>query len=100
MLSWFFTKLELPRIEQSDFFGVSRWQNKMGWLYESAGLQSNLLPARLNKPGTLLDMSNLDISTNDVYRSYLESQQTDLGRKWQLYDCALDELKEKLDWRH
>ncbi len=100
LLSWFFTKLEPPLIEQSDFFGVSRWQNKMGWLYESAGLESDLKPARLSKPGTVLDMSNLDISNSDVYRSYLESQQTDLGRKWQLYDCALDELKEKLDWRH
>ncbi len=100
LLSWFFAKYEPPPLEQSEFFGASQWRNKMGWLYESAGLQSNLKPIGLNEPETLLDVSNLDLSDSDVARSYLKGQQTELGRKWQLFDCSMETLKDKLDWRH
>ncbi len=100
LLSWFFAKYEPPPFEQSEFFNANHWRNKMGWLYESAGLQSNLAPIRLNKPEALLDIPNLDPSDSDIARFYLEGQQTELGRKWQLFDCSMAALKEKLDWRH
>ena len=97
LLSWFFSKSKPMPFAQSEILNVGIWNNKIGWLYESAGLQSDLKPERANGSAMLLDVSSFERS--DHFYSYLERQQTELGRKWRLYDCPLDELKEKLDWR-
>jgi hypothetical protein len=97
LLSWMFAKYPPPDSGQS--LNVSRWSNRLGWLYESAGLQSSIEPIEANEVGHLLEISGLDTSAGDHWRAYFEDQQTELGRKWHLYDCPLDDLKEELDWR-
>ena len=99
LLSWFFAKYAPSHYEPSESLNVSHWNNRLGWLYESAGLQSGLKPSRSNGNGTLLEISTFDNKNGHLFRSYLERQQTSLGRKWHLYDCPLDEIKEKLNWR-
>ncbi len=100
LLSWCVAKYKMPALEQSEAPYASLWNNKIGWLYESAGLESYFSPVRLSSPGTLLETADFDLQNRTMLRAYFERQQTDLGQKWFLYDCPLDGLKEKLNWRH
>ena len=99
LLSWCVAKYKVPPLEQSETLYASLWHNKIGWLYESAGLKSHLTPVWLRAPGTLLETAKFDLQNHTMLRLYFERQQTDLGQKWFLYDCLLDNLKEKLSWR-
>lgn len=99
LLSWLFEKYEVPSFEQAEVLTTSHWNNKIGWLYESAGLGSRVNPIQLKAPATLLETNELNLVKSENLRLYFERQQTDLGRKWFLYDCPLDHLKEKLGWR-
>lgn len=99
LLSWYLAKYGASPFKETELLAATRWSNKVGWLYESAGLEVHVEPIRSSAPGMILDIAVLDLPRGDKYRSYLERQQTALGKKWFLYDCPLERLKEKLSWR-
>ena len=73
------------------------WQNRLGWLHESAGLAPGFEPRALRENGVLLELEPSDFGP--AFEKYLAGQQTAFGKKWRLYDCSMDHLKEQLDWR-
>lgn len=94
LLSWLFEREPPPKISPPAF---AIWRNRLGWLYESAGLKPGFEPAPA-EGGNLLEIST-SAGDSRTIKSYLSAQQTLLGKKWNLYDCSLDDLKVKLEWR-
>lgn len=98
LLSWFFENNTIKPCLQPPV--VSLWKNRLGWLYESAKRKPGFSSSKLKKTGTLLEISTPDMLEEKYFKEYLLSKQTNLGHKWQLYDCSLDTIKEQLNWRH
>lgn len=73
-------------------------RNRLGWLYESANLDAGFKPAKIETT-QLLELSTAGSGEKKVIKKYLSAQQTELGGRWRVYDCSLDDLKSKLDWQ-
>ena len=96
LISWFLEKFPPTSFNEPPLIPIKR--NRLGWLCESAGLEPGFDPAPI-KTVTLLEMAVGLNKDNKDLKHYLRNQQTELGKKWRLYDCQLDDLKEKLQWR-
>lgn len=98
LLSWYFEKRP-PLSYAADEVALSPlWRNRMGWLYESAGLSCGYGPEVLPRTGALSEIS-ARANPGMALRRYLARQQTAQGQKWQLYDLDIRKLKKELDWQ-
>ncbi len=77
---------------------IHSWRNRIGWLYESAGLNPGFKPAEIDTT-PLLEISSASTGDMKTIKKYLRAHQTELGKKWNVYDCSLNDLKSKLDWQ-
>jgi len=73
-------------------------RNRLGWLYESAGLDGGFKPAD-TETIRLLELSDTVTGDQKIIKKYLSTDQTELGKKWRVYDCSLGKLKANLDWK-
>ncbi len=97
LLSWLFEKYRPQPYQLIELPLHPLWQNRLGWLHESAGLVPGFEPRALRENGVLLELEPSDFGP--AFEKYLAGQQTAFGKKWRLYDCSMDHLKEQLDWR-
>lgn len=100
LLSWFFERFVTEPQPEHEVPIAPLWRNRLGWLYESSGLNPGYQPKELQETGALLEISKSGVIKGPFIHKYLKSKQTDLGRKWQVYDCSLDEIKEQISWRN
>lgn len=73
-------------------------RNKLGWLLETAKVSPSFEPAKLKEPLGLIKLSIKPLN-KDLLISYLSKQQTKLGRKWHVFDCPINQIKENLIWK-
>ncbi|MHB8168995.1 MAG: hypothetical protein ACYDET_05015 [Thermoleophilia bacterium] len=97
LLSWLFEEFRPQAYEFAELPLSALCQNRLGWLYESAGLNPGFEPRPFKQIQPLLEIGQIDLS--NVLEKYLARQQTSLGKRWHLYDFPLSELKEQLSWR-
>lgn len=97
LLSWLFEEFRPQAYEFAELPLSALCQNRLGWLYESAGLKPGFEPRPFKQIQPLLEFGQIDLS--NVLEKYLSGQQTSLGKRWHLYDFPLSELKEQLSWR-
>lgn len=62
-------------------------RNRLGWLLEAAGRKATFHPNRSTKNQPVF----LSPSREGSLNAYFRRNQTSIGRKWRIYDCALDE---------
>ena len=97
LLSWLFEEFSPKPYEIVELPLSALWQNRLGWLYESAGLNPGFEPRLCRQTQSLLEIGPTDFGNR--LDKYLTQKQTSLGKRWDLYDCPLDELKEQINWR-
>lgn len=73
-------------------------KNKLGWLLQTAGIKPNFKPSDFKGTAPLVKLDLLNKKSKMAVK-YLKSQQTRLGKYWQLYDCPINHIKEKFIWR-
>lgn len=66
--------------------------NRIGWLLEVSGLKAPFLPDKSLKIDYLLQHSEGPSGLNQHIRHF----RTSTGKRWKLYDCPLDPLKDSL----
>jgi hypothetical protein len=69
-----------------------RLQNRLGWLLDVSGLSPSFRPNRSAQPQSLF----LSPARQGSLDSYFRRNQTPAGRKWKVYDCALDETLQSI----
>lgn len=97
LLSWLFEEFRPQAYEFGELPLSALCKNRLGWLYDSAGLKPGFEPHPFKQIQPLLEIGQIDSS--NVMEKYLSRQQTSLGKRWHLYDFPLSELKEQLSWR-
>lgn len=71
--------------------------NKLGWLLEMSNITPSFEPVFIKEPIRLVQLS-IDANRKNVVLQYLQTKQTDLGRKWHVYDFPVEKIKRKLIW--
>ena len=97
LLSWLFEEFSPKPYEIAELPLSALWQNRLGWLYESAGLNPGFEPRLFEQTRPLLEIGPTNLGNR--LEKYLTRKQTSLGKRWGLYDCPLNELKEQFNWR-
>ena len=97
LLSWSFEEFSPRQYEIAELPLSALWQNRLGWLYESAGLDPGFEPRLFEQTRSLLEIG--PTNSGNRLEEYLTRKQTSLGKRWDLYDCPLNELKEQFNWR-
>ncbi len=67
-------------------------RNRLGWLLEISGKTASFSPAVSTQ--NLLE----NTSRSEGMKKYFRNFQTSEGKKWKIYDCPLNQLKESLPW--
>lgn len=95
LLSYLLERIEMaPIIVPRD----TAWGNRLGWLLESAGRSVQWNPAKKPSPTSFIEISDRS-ETSDQMLEFIEGQRTPLGRRWDLYDCDISQIKKELAWR-
>lgn len=72
---------------------TSKLKNRLGWLMEVSNLSASFEPKKRTPDFLVSIFESLDQSADG--KNYLLKQQTQIGKKWSIYDCDLSAIKRK-----